>query len=123
MPGKPFRSKLQPHVETIVAMRRKGATWAGIAVQLTAQGCATDAGSVCRFLGRWERRPYARGMEPEGETKAATPQIPPHQKAPPRPARQKPPAAIAPARLSPEELIEETSKPTVRVIGKATKGF
>jgi hypothetical protein len=67
MPGKPFRSKLVPYAEIIVSMRREGATWQTIVDHLSTLGCVSNTGNLVHFFERWSRKPYALGMQPQGE--------------------------------------------------------
>lgn len=62
-PG-PFRSKLIPYVDQIKAWRRAGKTWKEVTEELKKLNVRTDAGSVCRFIKRWNKKPYAIGTEP-----------------------------------------------------------
>lgn len=98
MGGKPFQSRLTAHVPAIAARRRGGHTWREIAAGLTEEGCATDAGTLCRFFTRWKRRPYALGTEPEPQTPSA-PSVSPAV----------PPAAGPPARVSSATATTATS--------------
>ena len=68
MSGKAFQSKLVPYAETIAQMRRDRKTWKEIAEHLSSVGCKTDLSGVHHFFKRWTKKPYALGMEPEGES-------------------------------------------------------
>jgi hypothetical protein len=63
--GRPFQSRLIPHVQRIRAWRRGGKTWREIAQILTEQGCKTSPSSAYKFMARFRRRPYASEAEPE----------------------------------------------------------
>jgi hypothetical protein len=63
--GRPFQSRLIPHVQRIRAWRRGGKTWREIAEILTEQGCKTSPSSAYKFMARFRRRPHASEAEPE----------------------------------------------------------
>jgi len=54
--GRPFQSRLIPHVQRIRAWRRGGKTWREIAEILTEQGCKTSASRAYKFMTRFRRR-------------------------------------------------------------------
>jgi hypothetical protein len=76
-PG-PYHSKLRCHVDEILRWRRKGFTWKEVTAQLAAlkPPVKTDPGSVCRFVKRYEKKPYAIGADPRLATIAAPAQPP-----------------------------------------------
>lgn len=63
-PG-PYHSKLRKYVDLIKAWRRDDKTWKQVTEELAKLGCKTDPPSVCRFIKRYETRPYAIGAAPE----------------------------------------------------------
>src|ERR1700757_4507401 len=63
--GVPYKSKLRPYVDQIRKWRRAGFTWGEIAEKLEAQGCKTQAPTLCQFMRRYRKRPFPRGAEPE----------------------------------------------------------
>ncbi len=65
MPGKPFQSKLSPHFDLLVTMRRQHKSWQEIVDHLATLGIKTDKGNLCAFFKRHRRRPAPMGMEPE----------------------------------------------------------
>src|ERR1700730_9154262 len=69
--GRPFQSRLIPHVEWIRAWRREGRQWRNNAEILTEQGCKTSASSAYKFMVRFRRRPYSSEAEPEGKISPA----------------------------------------------------
>ena len=69
MPGKPFRSKLEPHFDFILEARRKRQTWEAITQQLSTQGTATTPQAVHAFVKRRLKRRYPLGMAPAPEMK------------------------------------------------------
>ncbi len=53
MPGKPFQSSLEPHLETIRALRLKRRTWRQVAAALkTEHGLEIDPAAVYKFFKR-----------------------------------------------------------------------
>jgi hypothetical protein len=109
-PG-PFRSKLIPYVDQIKAWRRAGHTWKDVTQELAKLDVKTDPGSVCRFIKRWTKKPYAIGTEPED---AAGPEAIPRQRRATR--RDKPPEGTCspPANLSPAEVEAEMMRRSAR---------
>jgi len=73
MPGKPFQSKLNPHLDEIRTARRGRKTWDEIATQLNARhGLTTSGPSVFKFLKRRAARPSPFGFdEPRATASAA----------------------------------------------------
>jgi len=76
MPGKPFQSKLNPHLDEIRTLRRGRKTWQEIADTITARhGIKTNASSVYEFARRRANRPAPFGFDeepPAGEPANAT---------------------------------------------------
>lgn len=74
-PG-PYHSKLRRHVDDILRWRREGLTWKEVTAQLAGlqPPVKTDPGSVCRFVKRYEKKPYAIGADPRLAAIAAPPQ-------------------------------------------------
>jgi hypothetical protein len=95
-PG-PFRSRLIPYVNQIKAWRRAGKTWKDVTEELAKLGVKTDPGTACRFIKRWNKKPYAIGAEPEEVS-------PPPG---PSPAATNPGQAAPKPKLTPEEAVEE----------------
>jgi len=62
-PG-PGHSRLKPFAEQILAWRREGYTWAQVVTELQKKGCVTDEGAVCRFIKRYQVKPYGIGQAP-----------------------------------------------------------
>ncbi len=54
--GRPFRSRLEPHVEVIRAGRARRRTWAEIAEALRGMGCPISPQGVHQFYRRYLRR-------------------------------------------------------------------
>lgn len=60
MPGRPFQSSLEPHLETIRALRLKRRTWRQVAEALkTGHGLEIDPAAIYKFFKR-RVRPSAR---------------------------------------------------------------
>ena len=73
MPGKPFRSSLEPHYEEIAQRRARRETWAGIAAELEkAHGLKVHFSAVQKFFGRHLARPRPLGFEPLPTAATAT---------------------------------------------------
>ena len=74
MPGKPFRSRLEPHFEEIAQRRARRETWAGIAAELgRAYGVKVHFTAVQKFFGRYlTGRPRPLGFDPVSTTAAST---------------------------------------------------
>ena len=75
MPGKPFRSSLEPHFDEIAQRRARRETWAGIAAELEkAHGLKVHFSAVQKFFGRHLARPRPLGFEalPTAVTTTAT---------------------------------------------------
>ena len=74
MPGKPFQSQLNPHLDEIRTLRRSRKTWDEIATELnTRYGLTTSGPSVFKFLKRRAARPAPFGFdELAGEPANAT---------------------------------------------------
>ncbi len=69
MPGKPFRSGLEPHFEEIGQRRARRETWAGIAAELErAYGVKVHFSAVQKFFARYQ----ARRVQPLGFAPLAT---------------------------------------------------
>ena len=65
MPGKPFRSSLEPHFDEIAQRRARRETWAGIAAELEkAYGLKVHFSAVQKFFGRHLARPRPLGFVP-----------------------------------------------------------
>ena len=65
MPGKPFRSSLEPHFDEIAQRRARRETWQGIATELEkAHGLKIHFSAVQKFFGRHLARPRPLGFEP-----------------------------------------------------------
>ena len=65
MPGKPFRSSLEPHFDEIAQRRARRETWQGIAAELEkAHGLKVHFSAVQKFFGRHLARPRPLGFAP-----------------------------------------------------------
>ena len=68
MPGKPFRSSLEPHFDEIAQRRARRETWAEIAAELEkAHGLKVHLSAVQKFFGRHlagRSRPRPLGFDP-----------------------------------------------------------
>ncbi len=65
MPGKPFRSSLEPHFDEIAQRRVRRETWQGIAAELEkAHGLKIHFSAVQKFFGRHLARPRPLGFAP-----------------------------------------------------------
>ena len=65
MPGKPFRSSLEPHFDEIAQRRARRETWQGIAAELEkAHGLKIHFSAVQKFFGRHLARPRPLGFAP-----------------------------------------------------------
>ena len=57
MPGKPFRSSLEPYFDEIAQRRARRETWQGIAAELEkAHGLKIHFSAVQKFFGRYQAR-------------------------------------------------------------------
>ncbi len=81
--GRPFRSRLEPHVEVIRAERARRRTWAEIAEALRGMGCPITPQGVHQFYRRylrrgpsWEDQPFQPRPGPPMASPAATPPPP-----------------------------------------------
>ena len=84
MPGRPFQSSLEPHLETIRALRLKRRTWRQVAgVLKTEHGLEIDPAAVYKFFKR-RVRPTAR--QPLGFPTPAAATSERHASVPPGPA-------------------------------------
>ena len=74
MPGKPFRSSLEPHFEEIAQRRARRETWQGIAAELEkAYGLKVHFSAVQKFFGRYQaRKAQPLGFEPLSAPAATT---------------------------------------------------
>ena len=69
MPGKPFQSKLNPHLDEIRTLRRGRKTWQEIADTITVRhGIKTNASSIYEFARRRAKRPAPFGFDDPDET-------------------------------------------------------
>src|ERR1700730_15008285 len=64
MPGKPFRSKLEPCHEYITKERRKRATWKEIAEAIKKKGIACTGQGVSDYFRRYRKLEWPAGLEP-----------------------------------------------------------
>ena len=65
MPGKPFRSSLEPHFDEIAQRRARRETWQGIAAELEkGHGLKVHFSAVQKFFGRHLARPRPLGFVP-----------------------------------------------------------
>ena len=66
MPGKPFRSSLEPHFDEIAQRRVRRETWAEIAAELEkAHGLKVHLSAVQKFFGRYQvRKAQPLGFDP-----------------------------------------------------------
>jgi hypothetical protein len=71
MPGKSFQSKLEPHFDFILEMRRQPQTWEAIAQLLATKGITTTKQAVHAFIKRRLKCRYPLGLAPV-ETRSAT---------------------------------------------------
>ena len=79
MPGKPFRSSLEPHFDEIAQRRTRRETWAGIAAALEkAHGLKVHFTAVQKFFGRHlAGRPRPLGFDPLPTATASAAVAPP----------------------------------------------
>lgn len=81
-------------MDQILRWKRDGSTWKQIADELAAlePPVKTDPGSLCRFIKRYEKKPYAIGTDPRlaAISAPASPPIPPE----PTPMKPKTPREI-----------------------------
>ena len=70
MPGRPYRSKLNEHLDYIREARASGETWKAIAEEIVIRGTATDRSQVCKFFQRKEKGRTPLGFSPEPPTEA-----------------------------------------------------
>ena len=116
MPGKPFQSKLNPHLDEIRAARRGRKTWQEIADAITARhGIKTNASSVYEFARRRANRPAPFGFdEPRATASAAafdkSPQPAPAEDQEKRRAETAPVEKAAPE-AAPEKLAIQQPRP------------
>lgn len=98
-PG-PYHSKLRRHVDEILRWRREGLTWKEVTAELAAlkPPVKSDPGSVCRFVKRYEKKPYAIGADPR---LAAIP-------VPPQPAD--PSESTSTTKLTPSQIDKDLKK-------------
>ena len=119
MAGKSFKSKLRPHVDTILKMRQAGDTWQAIVEELQKIGVTTDRGSLCGFVKRYLQRPYAIGMNPVGIEHSPTLVIPlasstdPQDKAPRKETNEELKARIKRERAAKDEANKPWDIPPV----------
>ena len=72
MPGKPFRSSLEPHFDEIPQRRARRETWQGIAAELEkSHGLKVHFSAVQKFFGRYQARPRPLGFAPLPTTTTA----------------------------------------------------
>jgi hypothetical protein len=64
MPGKPFRSKLEPFHEFISKERRKRATWKEIAEAIKKKGTSCTGQGVSDYFRRYRKLEWPAGLEP-----------------------------------------------------------
>ena len=70
MPGRPFQSSLEPHLETIRALRLKRRTWRQVAGALKAEhGLEIDPAAIYKFF---KRRTHPSARQPLGFPTAAS---------------------------------------------------
>ena len=72
MPGKPFRSSLEPHFDEIAQRRARRGTWQGIAAELEkAHKLKVHFSAVQKFFGRYQaRRVQPLGFAPQPATES-----------------------------------------------------
>jgi hypothetical protein len=93
MSGIPFQSKLEPHFNFILELRRKRLTWHAIAHELAGKGVAVTPQAIYGFTKRRLKRRYPLGMEPtasmlvaETNSKPSRPELPKLTELPPPPS-------------------------------------
>lgn len=110
MPGKPFRSSLEPHFDEIAQRRAQRETWQGIAAELEkAHGLKVHFSAVQKFFGRHLARPRPLGFEPlpTAATATTTATAPTNETTPPAAEAKKyvfTPKDKRPSRFSDEDL-------------------
>lgn len=108
MPGKPFRSSLEPHFDEIAQRRARRETWAGIAAELEkAHGLKVHFSAVQKFFGRHLARPRPLGFAPLPTAATTTATAPTDAAMPPAPEGKKyvfTPKAARPSPFSDEDL-------------------
>ncbi len=80
MPGQPFRSKLNPHIELIRDLRRRQKTWKEIAEILeTEHGVQTHPSSVLQFFKRRSKGRRPLGFEDGPPETVSQQKLPPNR--------------------------------------------
>ena len=108
MPGKPFRSSLEPHFDEIAQRRARRETWQGIAAELEkAHGLKVHFSAVQKFFGRHLARPRPLGFAPLPTAATATATAQADETTPPAAEAKKyvfTPKDKQPSRFSDEDL-------------------
>ena len=110
MPGIPFQSKLEPHFDFILELRRKRLTWQAIADELAGKGVAVTPQAIYGFTKRRLKRRYPLGMAPaasmpvfETNSKPSRPELPKLTELPPPPSEGEPdPLTLPPITKKPK---------------------
>lgn len=108
MPGKPFRSSLEPYFEEIAQRRARRETWQGIAAELEkVYGLKVHFSAVQKFFGRYQARPRPLGFAPLPTAATATAAAQTDETTPPAAGAKKYvfiPKDKPPSRFSDEDL-------------------
>lgn len=110
MSGIPFQSKLEPHFDFILELRRKRLTWQAIAQELAGKGVAITPQAIYGFIKRRLRRRYPLGMAPaasmpvtETQVRPSSPKSPKLTELPPPPSEGAPdPLTLPPITKKPK---------------------
>ena len=111
MPGKPFRSKIEPFYDLIVQARRNRMTWEEIAETIRQKGTACTRQAVQDYFKRHKTLRHPMGMEPQPEAPKRRP-TDPTPKQPDNPAQA--------MKRSPQEMEEEFLKESAKRQNKPT---
>ena len=110
-PG-PYHSKYVPFVHQIKAWRQEGQTWKQVVAGLDAQGCKADEGGVCRFIKRFETKPYGIGQRPEPEAGHPNPGADPEVRARKEEPEPQPVSKHTLTQAKPDKLKIQTIQPS-----------
>ncbi len=109
MPGKPFQSKLEPHLDFILEARRKRQTWQAIADELAVQGVVITPQAIYGFAKRRLKRRYPLGAAPaapgptvHSQPESSGPKGPELTEIPPPPSDAGPDPLTLPPRKKPK---------------------